>query len=773
MLSIALARSRSFTAGERSVRAQVALLLALSSCASWSARAADNDGAQGQLEEITVTATKRSETLQNVPMSISAFSAAQLNERMVQSFIDYGTSVPNLGFAATGVGSAASRTISIRGISGDNVTGFYIDETPVPDSIDPRIVDVERIEVLRGPQGTLYGARSMGGTVRLITEQPHADEMDGHVSVTGSSTDMTNTPNYAANGAVNLPLIENRLAARVVGFYESDAGWFKREFPSSPGSATDTVLRDIGHTNNYGGALSLSLQATDSLTITPRVMHQRSDYNGFPYADFTIPASGPYSFTPTDFVQQRQYNVPEGGHDEWSLYSVGLTWKMAYGSLVSSSSYFDRNIFEMEDSTPFVQYVANNFMGIEAQVPAAPISEAQKFHRYVQEVRFSSALQGPFQYVAGVYYAYTDQAQIFPPALVPGINALSGDTLGTDIQYASYTRSLTKEPAVFGEGTYRLTSKLSLTLGARWYRVTSASDAGTQEGFAVGGPEFIIPGSTITESGVNPKVQADYHLTDNHMVYATVSKGFRPGGVTPGIPDAPSVGCTGNLASLGLTAAQTRHFESDHLWNYELGAKTAWLDDRLTVDTAGYFIRWDNIQQTVALPCGFGYTANAGSAQSKGFELEAHARPWPALDLSSGVGYEHAIITSAGATSPQQPGDRVSQVPDWTGNVSATFTHTFGAGLKSTMNLTYSYVGESLSANNDPTNPRIRPPYELLDARFALSRNAYEIALFAKNLTNEHANLADNRSIAAELPGHPRIVTNQPRTIGIELRAKF
>jgi iron complex outermembrane recepter protein len=734
---------------------------------------AATDSADAQLEEITVTAQKRSESLQSVPLSISAFSAAQLNDRMVQSFIDYGTTVPNLGFASTGIGSATARTISIRGISGDNVTGFYIDETPVPDSIDPRIVDVERIEVLRGPQGTLYGARSMGGTVRLITQQPHTDEVEGRFGVTGSYTDLASHGNYSMDGALNVPLLDNRLAVRAVGFYDSDAGWFQREFPTSPGSPNDTVVKDVAHTNSYGGAISLAYQPTDTLTITPRVMRQRSDYNGFPYADFTIPASGPFSFTPSNFVQQRQYDVPEGGHDEWTLYSIGLTWKTAYGSLVSSSSYFDRDTFETEDSTAFVQYVAQNFLGITGEVSPAPIYEQQGFKRYVQEVRFSSTLEGPFQYVAGAYYSYTDQSQYFPPSPVAGIDAQSGGALGTDNQYSSYNRSLTKEPALFGEGTYRLTQQLSFTAGARLYRVTSASDAGYQSGFAVGGPQFTIPGSTLIQTGVNPKVQAEYRITDDHMVYATAAKGFRPGGVSPGIPDSPTVGCQGNLAALGLTSAETRQFQSDHLWNYELGLKTAWLDDRLTVDTAGYFIRWSNIQQLVSLPCGFGFTANAGSAESKGFELEVHSRPWRTLDLSAGLGYEHAVITAAGATSPQQPGDRVNQVPDWTGNLSATYTHELAAGLKATANMTYAYVGESLSANNSPETPRIRPPYSLLDARFALQRRQHEIALFAKNLTNEHANLADNRSIAAELPGRPRIVTNQPRTIGLEFRTRF
>ena len=260
------------------------------------------------------------------------------------------------------------------------------------------------------------------------------------------------------------------------------------------------------------------------------------------------------------------------------------------------------------------------------------------------------------------------------------------------------------------------------------------------------------------------------------MVYATAAKGFRPGGIVPTVPAAELLGCPAQLATLGLTTEQTHRYKSDRLWNYELGAKTAWFDNRLTVNADAFYIDWKDIQQQILLACGFQFRTNAGAAKSEGGELEVHARPVRGLDLSSGLGYQHAVITkvgAGGAASPLQPGDRVYQVPDWTANAAVTYTAPLTDSLKLVNNLTYSYVGSSKSANNDPFDPRTRSPYELLDARVALAFASYEVALVGKNLTNEHANLADNRSIAVELPGRPRIVTNQPITIGVEFRASF
>ena len=199
--------------------------------------AADETSGSATLEAITVTATKRAETEQNVPLSMTTFGAAQLDEKAINTFFDYATKIPNLAFAPTGDGVGTARTISIRGISGNNVTGFYIDDTPLPDSLDPRVLDIDHIEVLRGPQGTLYGARSMGGTVRIITKEPDLEDFSAQVHGAGSSTEHTNQPNYTGDAVANIPLIKDVVALRLSTFYDYQAGYFKRSYCTDPAAA--------------------------------------------------------------------------------------------------------------------------------------------------------------------------------------------------------------------------------------------------------------------------------------------------------------------------------------------------------------------------------------------------------------------------------------------------------------------------------------------------------------------------------------------------------
>jgi outer membrane receptor protein involved in Fe transport len=740
-----------------------AVLLASIALTSPIAHAATDSS--GELQEVVVTAQKRSESLQNVPLSITAFSAADLETRAVKDFFDYATTVPNLGFGATGDGSANSRTISIRGVSGDNTTGFYLDETPLPDSLDPHILDIERIEVLRGPQGTLYGARSMGGTVRLITKQPDLSTFSASLHGGISTTDGTVNPNYVGDGTVNLPIVQNRLAVRANGFYDREAGFFSRRWPTVPGGSTYTTLRDIGRNEISGGELSLLWKPTDAMSVTTRVLHQESNYNGLPTADAT-----PDNLNPTNFVQTRLFNVPEGGSDRWTLYSLGIKYETSIGEIVSSTSYFDRLVVEREDQSDFVSLV----FFPDAPV-ASQITEIKPLHRFVQEVRFASTLKGPVQFVAGVYLSESNgqfSPGLYPPNSIPGLGAVVGAP--TDLFFYQNYPSTIREPAVFGEVSFQATEKLKLTAGARWYEIKTRS--GGIESGAAAGTDLIDPPTTLTNVGVNPKVQADYKITPNAMVYATAARGFRPGGIVPSVPLNPLFGCDQNLADIGITPTEAHRYKPDSLWNYELGSKTSWFDNHLTVDGAVFYIDWKDLQQQILLPCGFQFRANVGAAKSQGAELEVHARPVHGLDLSGGLGYQKAEITKAssgGAVSPQHVGDRVYQVPDWTGNFSVTYSHELNAKYSAVYNLTYGYMGSSKSANNDPFNPRTRAPYSIIDARVGVSFGAWDVSLVGKNLTNEHANLADNRSIAVEMPGRPRIVTNQPLTVGIDVRRTF
>jgi len=261
-------------------------------------------------------------------------------------------------------------------------------------------------------------------------------------------------------------------------------------------------------------------------------------------------------------------------------------------------------------------------------------------------------------------------------------------------------------------------------------------------------------------------------------VYAMIAKGFRPGGLVPsvpaGVPDTP-LDCVANLAEIdpNLTLDKARDYKSDSLWNYEIGTKTAWLNNRLTLNAAAFLIKWKNIQQQILLGCGFQYRANAGAAESKGGEIELRAAANQHLELTAGVGYQNAKITQASDTSPQAVGSPVYQVPDWTGNASATYTTHLSNAWDLMAGLDYAYIGRSFSGNNTPTMPRERSGYSLIDARIGVTRGTWNYSLVGKNLSNEHANLGDSRSIAAETPGRPRLFVNQPRTIGIEIRTTF
>jgi iron complex outermembrane receptor protein len=750
--------------------AMFALLASTASVAYAAAPAANDVG----LEEVLVTAQKRAESLQTVPLSITSLSAKELTQKGVVNFIDYGTSIPNLAFAATGDGVAASRTISIRGISGDNTTGFYIDETPVIDSIDPKIIGIDRIEVLRGPQGTLYGARSMGGTVRIITKQPDAGANFGEVHGGVSNTRLGGW-NYFGDAAANLVVVPDKVAIRAVGLYQFDQGYFKRAYPNAINPALTDVVNHQANNKTYGGSLSMQIKASEKLTITPRILYQKTTYNGLPLADGVLQPDNHFApLNDQSFTYQQVSNTPEGGEDRWALYSLDLKYDAGFGTFVSASSYFDRKSHEVESEANFITWLAQNALGAPDFVAGnSPIVEDKTFKRFVQEFRFTSSFSGPFQMTAGLYYAETKTSVIYPPAIVNGLEAATGIP-GADLIFHSIVENKSKEPAVYGEFNYNLTDKLKATVGARWYQVKSTSERALQEGFAAG--ESLDPApESMTERGVTPKASLQYQATADQMIYGTVSKGFRPGGIVPPVPLSPDLGCDVQLAALGVTPDQVRHFKSDSLWNYEVGGKTSWFDNRLTLNGAVFLIKWDNIQQQILLPCGFQFRANAAKAESKGFEMELKARPVQALELTAGVGYQNAKITgvSANQTSPQLPGDRVFYTPRWTLSGSFTYTVPLGNEYEIVTNGTYSYVGDSTSANNDPFNPRVRPSYSLVDGRIGLHWRGYEATLFGKNLTDEHANFADNRSIAAETPGQPRVVTNQPRTFGIEFRAHF
>jgi len=687
--------------------ASVATLVAVLGATQASAQVESQQAARAEdaaTDEIIVTAQKRSQALQDVPMSITAFSGESLERAGITEFRDYAVRVPNLAFSYSNSLSAGSQAIAIRGVFGANTTGVYLDEVPLQASVDPRVADIERIEVLRGPQGTLYGARSMGGTIRLITRQPDVTEFSGHAHTVGSHTEEGDW-NGSADFGVNIPLVEDVFAIRANLFADHQSGVFDRVASVDAPVAFDRN-ENVDSSRRIGGQLAARLELLDgNLVITPRAAFEQADTFGRSYADAA----------PGNFVHSRLFDVDERGSSDWQLYSLTAQYDTDFGSFVSSTSQFNR---DYDDSEDFAEFASLAF-GVP---PSLSVIRANvEFEAFAQEFRFASDFDGPFQFTAGAFLQHTDNVLVFPPTAVGAIfDNIFSQTLETQVD----------ETAFFGEGTYSITDRLRITIGARWFD-NQVDFVGEQDGIAVSPDSFA---GVQTETGVNPKYQIEYDATDDFLIYAAASEGFRIGGVN----SFSNLLCGPDLATLGLNAADVLTFDSDSLWSYEAGAKTTWLDRRLTANVAAYNVEWEGLQQLVPLPtCGFNLQLNAGTAQIRGFEMEFILRATDDLALNFGVGYADSEITGAGAFGASIPvGVPVQQVPLWTFNAGLDYDFEIAA-QPAFLHLDYAFVDESFSANNDA------------------------------------ANLSDVPPLAIELPGRPRIATNRPRTIGVEARLAF
>lgn len=732
-------RHRTWTFGPR---------LAVISLSVLSASASGAEGADGPaLEEVIVTATKRSVDLQEVPLSITALSAKTLEQSGALTFEDYAAKIPNLTYAA-GFGFIDGRQVAIRGVQGMNTTAFYIDDLPIPPTMDPRVLDLQRIEVLRGPQGTLYGARSEGGTIRLITEAPDLDRFSARAHALGTAID-AGGKGYQVDGAVNLPLLPGQVAARIAVYDGQDGPFINRTFPDS--SDPSLIHRvQVARDNVSGVSASLLWQVAAGLTIRPILMTQTSTLNGWPLSDITADT----------LTQRRSFDIPEPAHDRWTSGGVVIKLAKEWGELTSASSWFSRRADETEDGTDFVAYALGTPL-----LPAALVT-TKPSHRFVEELRFVSSLPGPWQLTGGVYWL-REKADYNQILNVPGVNAASGGAFGTDLVYGAPGPGFTHETAGFGELTYRVSSRWALTAGARYTQVTD-SRYFYESGIAVGGGNN--GGGTESEDLITPKAVIQYEASRDSNFYVLASKGFRPGNGQA----APPVGlCANDYATAGLTPQQLSRYSSDSLWNYEIGTKNRIADQRLAVNASLFWIDWKDLQQTAFFSCGFSYTFNAGAARSRGGELELSAAPLDRLNTTVAIGYTDAVITRASPTSQRPAGSPVQQIAPWTLSGSGDYGVPLVGSLEAFARADWSYVDHSWSANNDLVNTSLRPSYTLANIRLGVRSERWDAAAFVNNVGNTHANLADDISEVGEVPGRPRIYVNPPRSAGLEATLRW
>ncbi len=738
----------------------------------------------GQLEEVIVTATKRAQSLQEVGMSISVLSEQAIEEMGIDSYLDFAVRIPNLGTAFQSDGRFDANSPSLRGVfgSGDKsssaTTGIYIDDVPVTSALQPRVLDLERIEVLRGPQGSLYGARSMGGTIRLITQQPSLDESSGAIHTTVSSV-ADGGENYAFDGNINIPLIEDKLGLRVAAYYGSISGIYDRvyepnwlnyqsgETVQGTTPAFDTN-KDVDDEDYYGTQIAMKWMPTDNLSITPKFMYQKIKADGLPFADVDA----------ENMETRRFFDSDEPGEDEWWIASVVVNWSINAGDITSTTAIYERDTSEFEEEHTFLDFIYGAAVGIPITPLESVLETTSEYENITHETRFTSNLEGRFNYTVGLFYGDSEFIRGYPPALQPGANAALDGALGIpapgtagivpgDLIYITSQPEQVEELAVFGEVTFDLTDRLALTAGGRWYDTEVSFDSAS-DGFANGGPSAFS--GVQSESGFNPKVMASFDATDDVNFYASASKGFRIGGVNGQV--SPTL-CGDELDRVGLDPDSLRTYDSDSLWSYEVGVKSRLADNRVSLNAAAFFIDWSDSLQVQRLACGFQVDANIGDVESKGFEVELSAAPIDGLTIDVGIGYtDTEVASAAGDGFPgYEEGQALHGVPDWTGTGSAQYVFPAFSGWDGRVRADANYYGESTSFNNGAIIDR--DSWSALNLRAGVMNENWDLTLFADNATDERANLGDNRSIAAEMPGRPRIVTNRPRTIGLEARYRF
>ena len=724
-----------------------ALALALSGGVSGAA--AEDETESALLEEIVVTATKRQTAIQDVPISMAAFTSEDLIDMGAVEFADYATAVPNLSFGFSGEGRQTSRQFQVRGIFGASTSALYINDTPVPITMDPRVLDVERIEVLRGPQGSLFGSRSMGGLVRLVTKKPDPDEAGGALharfgTVKGGGED------HLVDGSFNIPLADGRAALRGSAYYVADGGFIDRLVDpdnsivgGGDASGDEYTSTEINDDETTGFQLSLGVQASDNVYINPGVIYQKFESNGPAFVDNEI----------DNFVKVRQHDLDETGEDEYYLLSLDVEIALDAGSILSSTTFFNRETEDLEDGT-----LAIAFLGLST-VPVRTI-EAGDSDRVTQEVRFVSEFTGPFQLVAGAFYQKVDSEGGFPPEsfVEPGTAMDLFFGFGGRSFFSLQALSESEEIGIFGEASYDISDQLKFIAGGRWFDVDIESSR--RDGGALfdlyGTGEIAGAELSLSEDGFNPRVGLQWYPNEDLNLYANAAKGYRPGGI-----NSAATACE----ILGVTDVPTS-YDSDDLWNFELGAKTNLADGRVALNVAVFRMDWNDFRSpTINCGLGFGASENTGEAESRGFELDLILMPAAGLTISAGVGYTDAEITDAGEATSIASGDPLPNVPEWTGVVAMTHDFELPNGMDAFWRVDFRFVDSSVSRSGLD-----RPSYQLLNLRGGVRFQNAEVSVYLDNVTDEHANLADPNELS---DGLDLLAVNRPFTAGIDLRYRF
>jgi iron complex outermembrane receptor protein len=756
-----------------------------------------------EVDELVVTARKRDEALIDVPFSVSATTEKAMRDRGVTNVEELSRNVA--GFTVQNLGPGQSQ-VAIRGISAGQIVrdqpgvkeqvGVYVDESVISLSLftpDLDLFDLNRVEVLRGPQGTLFGSGSLSGTVRYITNAPSTEAFSGTIEGTVSKIQGGDVGGEL-KGAVNIP-INDKAALRITAYDTEYAGFIDAIQPNG------SVKEDVNDGHRRGVRASLLLKPTENLTITPRVIYQKIDVDGFNRVDIFNILGNEFTTTRTRFRLGglKQFTqLQEKFEDEFFLGDLTLQYDMGDLRFTSVSSYTDRDVLVVRDATALTGSITGGSIGLAPAVYNlnAPLIDTTKVKAFTQEARVSSTGEGPFQWVLGGFYSdiSRDYAQDLP---VIGFTALSGiptasTVAPTDHLYYSVVPYDQKQEAVFGEGTYSVTDKLDVTAGLRYAHYKETRELTFDGIFAE--KTIAVPGRTSANSWA-PRVILAYKASDDVTLNAQVSKGFRLGGINDPL-NRPL--CT-PADFTTFSALSTPSFKNETVWNYEAGAKARLGGGRGSFTVAGFYADISNLQATIdAGSCSSRIIANVPSARSVGVDADFAYRFEGGFDVAVNASYNDAQLTSSVVDVSGQPiqglrdGNRLPTVPKFQSSFSVGYEREMSNGLRGFSNITWQHVGKRFTQISDQENspatatlfqnvgnttvsvlsfPLDLPSYDIVNLRVGVRADDWEVAGFVNNLGDERARLAIDRERG--LRARYGFLTNPPRTYGVTARKSF
>jgi outer membrane receptor protein involved in Fe transport len=759
--------------------------------------AADTSTETAPLEEIVVTANKlKAEKVLDIPSSIQAISGDSLQTAGVAGIMGIAGEIPGLSIQDLGPGD---KKYVIRGINstGDSTTGVYYGEAVISGSnaddgggfeSDIRLYDMDRVEVLRGPQGTLYGASSMSGTIRFIPKSPDLNNIGGYVTLEGSETAQA-SGNYNVNGALNLPIIDGVLAMRLVGWKLYDSGYINQirvgtgvtglsniSTTGTPNYQLEPVqalgyLKGVNDDDVGGGRAIVRYQPTDKLTIDATYTSQTETSGGssrYTPAGTTAFHGGPIA--PVDGCDLCNTDVTQSPWgDNLVVFGTTITYDTGVGTVTGTTNQYNRRTDFTFDSTPIL-------VSYDVPVPAETF-EPRDREVTSSEVRFASAFDSPVNFVAGVYREYMHQLLDVQVIATNGMglpigpfcdsnscDALTYPGTGTTFFGRSDERWTTSY-AGFGEATWKITDAWTAVAGIRYF---TESLQGVQiqthpfGGFPPGPTLVPLPDPNETFSKVTWKANVSYKFNEGLLGYATVSTGFRSGGLNAiSEPFEP------------IPAA----YAPDSLTNFEVGAKGRLANGLFDYQADVYVINWNNIQVQETTPDGaFVYQGNAGQAKVKGVEFEFTAHPFQYLTASFAGSYQDAYLTqgASAAVYAYNPtlgltGDAIPNVPKFELNLGLNYRAPIANAWEGTLgtDVTYRDAENSYFASNSFNLPLA--PYTLLGVRAGLINGPWSVTAFARNVTNKRAQISAINSTQDP----DALLTVQPRTIGLTLTRKF